>query len=232
MSKKLVLTLAAALGLIAFTAPAQAQPKTATITLTKPLKSDKVKVTVTVGGVSQVTEADIDENDSAEAKRKKVAKALRDKGYHVQESSGDRTGQQVTIYDLAKSAEVTFDPGMTGEDKDQVTSREVKSAKISFNGLYSTLGLDGKVAAFTAGVIGDGGQAVIEYRPVDAEPGDEIAGSDVARALFESLSKAGADLGVDLYLDDATLYVVFAKESHETEAGVVFGTTSDGGGEP
>lgn len=228
MSKKLALTLAATLAVAGFIAPFQAQAKDVTVTFAKPLNSDTIKITVTANGQSQEITADIKDTDSAEKKRKKMREALEKKGYRTLESTSATAGPQLTIFSIPKGASVTFDPGKTGETADQISSNAAASAQVSFNGFYSAFGFDGEVASFTAGVVSDKGQAVIEYRPADAKPGDLIDGSYIAQVLFESLLDASADLGAELFLDGATIHVTFDSPSHDGEAGVVFGTSSDG----
>jgi len=219
-----ILLAAAGLGLTLVTSSHAAT--TATLEVTKPLADGTVKLTFTANGVTQtVTPPEIKATDSAEAKAKKINDALKAKGYNP--ATKDTT---ITIPSLPNGTKVDFDPGKTGEGKDQLkvtpATASVSSAAIGFASVYDSVGGDGDPAVFTAGVVVGLAEITVEYRADDSS--GEISGATVASELFATLSDAVAAAGLDVSLsleDDGLISVEFG-EGTRGARGITFGTTS------
>jgi hypothetical protein len=215
--------------------------------VTKPLHGGTVKVTFTANGVSTTASAAISGNDSAEEKREKIKAALQAKGFTV----ADGANNSLDITNLPGSTTGSFDPGGTGESKDQLTGgpapkpEEVPdTASMAFADGYDAIGGDGAPSTFTAGVVTSEGAAQITIvaevpvavegpdRPSDADAtGASVSGHQVAADLFFALSDAVEAAGLDLflYLDGGTIHVQYGDSSGPSR-GIVFGTTATNAG--
>lgn len=178
---------------------------------------DSVPVTITPGM-------------SAEQKRDAIKDALEAKGYTVTSTGTPPQDPGITISGVTKGREIYFNPGATGERADKEVAKNMAFSAIDFDGEFPATDWLGDPAVFTAGVITDLGQAVVEYRASDVPPGTVLEGGFIAERLFFDLQAAAADLGAWLDLDGSRIEVHFDAAHTRTGGGVVFGTSSPGAG--
>ncbi len=207
----------------ALAGPAAAQGKSVDLYVAKPLANGTVTITVTANGVTQTTTANILATDSATQKRDKIATALQNNGYSVLRFSGPR-GVAVSISSLPNSARVTFDPGTTGENRDQLVAAAAPTGQLDFVGVFASVGADGQPALFSASVITPGGEVQAVYRVEPAFP-DGVPGDVVAKRLFDMLAPGAAQLGASLTLNGDEIDVAFSTMG-DSGQGVSFGATA------
>ena len=211
--------------------PAEAQAGRARVYVAKPLGPGTVTVTVSANGVSQSTSVAVQAGWSAPKKRDEIYKALQANGYSVGRGFRVGAGHYVSMSDLPNGAKASFDPGTTGESRDQVAGPNAAKGSIRFGGTYPSSGLDGRPSTFTAGVFTDRGRVEIEIRTDEFPPGVEIDGAYIAQRLFADLpTSVAASLGAFLDLDGDSIEVTFDPGATLEAGGVIFGTTSEGEG--
>lgn len=203
--------------------PSAAQGLSVDLYVAKPLANGTVTITVTNNGVSQSTSVAILGTDSVTQKKDKIYNALSANGYSVLRWWGSGRGHAISISNLPNGATVTFDPGTTGENADQLIARPARGGRLSYSGAFSPLGADGQPVRFTAGVVAPGGEVRVEYIAEDAWSDKAIPGSYVANRLYDLLAPAAASLGATLTLSGDGIDVALGSTG---ETGLIWGTTS------
>ena len=191
----------------------------------KPLANGTVTITVSANGATQTTTVDILGTDSAFTKRRKIMDALDRNGYCTR-AIADRRGIAIWISGLPDGARVTFDPGRTGERRDQLFSPASLKYLTGFRGSFDAIGADGAQASFTAGVETSRGEATVTLLSEEVAPGAaSVPGSLVAARLHEALAPAAAGLGATLTLTGEEIAFDF-DDPGDPEKSVSFGTTA------
>lgn len=200
---------------------------------TKPENTSDATVRVSVyrgaNRVDSVT-ATITPGMTAEQKRDAIMDALRAKGYTVTPTGTPPQDPGITISGITKGRSIFFNPGSTGEHKDGEVARNVAFSAVDFGGSFPSTDWHGDPATFTAGVITDLGEAVVQYRASDVPPGTLLNGALIAERLFDELQFAASDLGALLVLEGTRIEAHFDATQTLSGGGVVFGTTSPGPG--
>lgn len=222
----LALMLAAALSAPAFAA-------SVSFKFTKPenTKDTEVKINVYRGDARiDSVPVRITPGMSAEQKRDAIKAALEAEGYTVTSTGTPPQDPGITISGITKGREIYFNPGATGERADKEVAKNIAFSAIDFEGGFPSTDWFGDPAVFTAGVITDLGQVVVEYRASDVPPGTMLEGGLIAQRLFFDLLDAASDLGAWLDLEGSRILVHFDATQTRTGGGVVFGTSSPGPG--
>ncbi len=192
-----------------------------TMTFSKPTNPKDTSVTVFIKPGADVT-ATIEKDWSAEKKRNAIRDALIAKGYDV--SDDGPGGNQITIKHLANGTEVSFDPGTTGEKKDDVVGKNVREGKVGFQGSFDPIDPNGLPSEFTAGIFTDLGEltAVVSAEELDFQTDGPI----ICQALFQRLAPQAPHFGVQINFAGDRLEVYFDPAYTLNVGGISFGTTS------
>ncbi len=192
-----------------------------TMSFSKPTndKDTTVKVTFDPGPDVPVT---IPPNTSAEKKRDLIKAELIAKGYDVTDNGAG--GNQLTIKYLTNGTKVGFDPGATGEKKDDVLAAAAVNGSMNYVGLFEPFDFEGLPAVFTAGIVTDVGELTVE---VSAEELNfQTDGPIICQALFQRLAPRAPQYGAQINYAGDRLEVYFDPAYTVTQGGVSFGTSS------
>lgn len=226
MNKTLRFTLLV-LGLAFAVAASAHAAATANVEVTKPLGAGTVVLTFTSNGVTQTVTVPVTASDSAKTKCEKIQAKLTAQGFEMEGECPN-----FKIKNLTNGTTVTFDPGKTGENKDQVTMAKTDgtappaSAAIGFLGTFNGIGGDRRPATFTAGVVTGAGSVAVTYTPGGALV---IPGHQIAAQLHEMLTAAVEEAGLEVFLfhdGDGTILIEYGPGDGKEERGVIFGTTA------
>ena len=187
----------------------------------KPTNTKDTKVTVHIKPGADVT-VDIPVDKSAEWKRNAIRDALIAKGYDVADNGAG--GNQLTIKHLADGTEVTFNPGDTGEKKDDVVGKNVREAKVGFQGSFDPIDPTGLPAEFTAGIVTDVGELTVVVSA--QELNFQTDGPIICQALFQRLAPRAPQFGAQINYAGDRLEVYFDPAYTIGTGGITFGTTS------
>ena len=129
---------------------------------------------------------------SAEGKRDLIRDALKDAGYDVVNGAA---ANQLTVQFLRNGTKVKFDPGTTGELKDDVVGASVEQGNVGFAGYFDPFDTEGQPAIFTAGIVTDVGELSTQISA--EELNFQTDGPIICQALFQRLGEGLAD-GLDV----------------------------------
>ncbi len=219
-TQKIGFCIAALLVLVA-AAPAT---ESTTMTFSKPTNTTDTTVKVVINPGVDV-EVDIPAGTSAAAKRDLIKDALDAAGYDT--TTTGLAGNQVKIEYLANGTKVVFQPGKTGEKKDDVVGDATSEASISMGnayGYYDPYDSEGEVAVFTAGFITEYGEFAVEISAEDLQ--FETTPEHICWQLFAQLQPVAWDYGVEIVCLGDSMEFYFDAALTGQQVGVSFGTTS------
>jgi hypothetical protein len=217
---KSVCLAASAVALVA-TAGTALATESVSMAFSKPTNTKDTTVTVHFNPGGDVSVA-IPVDKSAEWKRNAIRDALIAKGFDV--SGNDAGGNQLTIKHLANGTKVTFDPGATGEKKDDVVGKNVREAKIDYQGSFDPIDPAGLPAAFTAGITTDLGELTVQVTA--EELNFQTDGPIICQALFQRLAPQAPHYGAQINFAGDRLEVYFDPAYTTIQGGISFGTSS------
>jgi len=162
---------------------------------------------------------------SAEGKRNRIRDALRAAGYDVVDGAA---ANQLTVQFLRNGTGVRFDPGTTGELRDDVVGASVAEGNLGFQGFFEPFDADRQPAIFTGGIITDVGELSVQISA--QELNFQTEGPIICQALFQRLAPRAPQYGAQINYAGDRLEVYFDPEYTVTQGGIVFGTTSPSSG--
>jgi hypothetical protein len=197
-----------------------------TLTFSKPtnIRDSEVTVEFDPGADVSVT---IPPGKTAQEKRDLIKAALMAAGYDVtteKAEGGPLPGNQLRLLYLRNGTEVTFDPGATGELKDDVVAAAVSYGSVDFVGLFEPFEYDGDVALFTAGFATDVGEVAVELSAEELE--FRTDGGYICQRMWEMLARQAPAYGVEVVCEGERLSFYFDAAMTTEQGGVSFGTTS------
>lgn len=203
------------------TAGAALATESVTMTFSKPTNPKDTTVTVFIKPGADAT-ATIEKDWTAEKKRNAIRDALVAKGYDVTDDGAG--GNQLTIKHLANGTEVSFDPGTTGEKKDDVVGKSVREGKVGFQGSFDPIDASGLPAVFTAGITTDLGELSVQVSA--QELNFQTDGPIICQALFQRLAPRAPQYGAQINYAGDRLEVYFDPAYTVTRGGISFGSSS------
>jgi hypothetical protein len=194
-----------------------------TMKFSKPTNRQNTNVVVEVDPGPDVT-VPIPPNTSAEQKRNLIRDALIAAGYDVVDNGAG--GNELTIKHLANGTKVKFQPGSTGERRDDVLSTAAIGGTVAFEGHFS--GFDQEFptlpAVFTAGIVTDLGELSAQISA--QELNFQTDGPIICQALFQRLAPRAPQYGAQINYAGDRLEVYFDPAYTVTQGGIIFGTGS------
>lgn len=186
-----------------------------------------VKITYPDGSVYSVT-ATVAPGDTAIQKRNKIADAIEAHVNPKWRVDRDPNEAVLTVKDLPKSAVVEFDPGETGEASDRVVVPKLIVGVQKYEGVFEPYDGAGLPAVFTAGIVTDVGELVVQ---VSSEELDfQTEGPVICQALFQRLAPHAPPYRAQILYAGDRLEVYFDPAYSIGGGGVIFGTTSPSAG--
>lgn len=198
----------------------------AKLTFSKPTNDRDTDVHIWFNPGRDVT-VTIPADSTATEKRDLIKDALADAGYDVttRDAGGaELPGNQLRILYLRNGTEIKFDPGATGELKDDVLASAVQQGTIAFEGLFDPIQYDGEFASFTAGFATDFGEWSVELSAADLE--FRTDGPHIAQQMWQRLAPMAWTQGVEILPEGERLVFYFDPAVTAEQGGVSFGTTS------
>ncbi len=185
--------------------------------------TNKAKTTVTVKIETTSIPVDIPPGTSAPDKRDLIRVAINSNKVpsFIARDNGD-TG--ISIKYLTAGTPVEFDPGSTGEAKDQVVAYGTTNAWFGFGTAdYASTDAAGNPSTFTGGIVTDFGELSFTVSATDLPALD---GTTITQALFADLEPLASSFGASILNKGSELQFTFNSLDTEPEGGVVFGTTA------
>jgi len=187
---------------------------------TKPVT---VEIRYPDGSVYPIT-VNIDPNDNAFDKRRKVANAIENHNRPKWRVVRDPNEPVLTIKDLPRGAVVEFKVNETGEPNDSITVASVFSSSIGFQGVFDPFDGNHLPAVFTAGIVTDVGVLSAQVSAIELD--FQTAGPIICQALFQRLAPQAPLYGAQINYAGDRLEIYFDPAYTASAGGAIFGTTS------